>query len=90
MEAVDPLRVILSFGLVLGLIGLFGFALKRFVNRNPNWLKQPQGRIKIVETRMLDARKKLVLIRLDDRDHLVLLSPQGDTLITSTQGLANE
>lgn len=40
-------------------------------------------RLGLVEVRPLDAKHKLVLLRRDDREHLVLLGTDGDLLIES-------
>lgn len=38
-------------------------------------------RLKVLETLSVDHRRKLVLIRRDDREHLLLLGPDHATLI---------
>ncbi len=40
-----------------------------------------QRRLAIVEVLALDNRRRLVLIRRDTSEHLVLLGPAGDTLV---------
>jgi flagellar protein FliO/FliZ len=40
-----------------------------------------QRRLSLVEVRPLDAKHKLVLLRRDDREHLVLLGATSDLLI---------
>lgn len=40
-------------------------------------------RLSLVEVRPLDAKHKLVLLRRDDREHLVLLGATSDLLIES-------
>jgi flagellar protein FliO/FliZ len=42
-----------------------------------------QRRLSLVEVRPLDAKHKLVLLRRDDREHLVLLGAASDLLIES-------
>lgn len=42
-----------------------------------------QRRLGVVEALPLDAKRRLVLIRRDDREHLILLSATGDLLIDS-------
>ena len=39
-------------------------------------------RLKLGETLMLDPRRRLVLVRCDDREHLLLLSPAGDVVVS--------
>lgn len=86
MDTVEPLRILLSFGLVIGLIGMCALGLRVLARRNPQWMmQQTTGRLQVIETRMLDARRKLVLIKRDEQEHLLLLSPQGETLIESVK-----
>lgn len=79
MDGVDPLRIIVSFGVVLALIGLTAMALRYLAQKNPTWLKSVSGaRLQVVESRMLDARRRLVLVKRDGQEHLLLLTPNGD------------
>lgn len=38
-------------------------------------------RLQIVEILPLDARRRAILLRRDDREHLVILGTQGETVI---------
>jgi len=90
MEEYSLLRVLFSFGLVLGLIGMFALALRTLAQKNPGWAMQKTGgRLQVIETKMLDARRKLVLIKRDEQEHLLLLSPQGELLVEKIEGKAN-
>lgn len=44
------------------------------------------ARLAVVEVKVLDPRRKLVLLRHDAREHLVLLGPNQDLLIESGAG----
>ena len=82
MDTVDPLRIIFAFGLTLGLIALCAYVLRYMASRNPQWLMaKGSGRLQVVETKMIDARRKLVLIKRDEQEHLLLISPQGETVV---------
>ena len=73
------LRFMFALILVLGLIGALTWAARRFGfggQLTPNAGKSP--RLSVVEVRTLDSRRKLVLLRRDDREHLVLLGPNQD------------
>ncbi len=41
-------------------------------------------RLSVVEVMALDAKRRLVLVRKDDREHLILLSNAGDQVVEST------
>ena len=78
-------RFVLALLFVLGLIGSAAWAIKRFgVERR--LLGRAQGRrrrLSILEVQPLDARRKLVLLRRDTVEHLVLLSANQELLIES-------
>lgn len=82
MDVVDPLRIIFAFGFVLGLIGLLALTLRYFAKKNPGWgLNKKDGRLQIIETKMIDTKHKLVLIKRDEQEHLLLLSPQEQHVV---------
>ena len=43
-----------------------------------------QRRLSVVEALPIDAKRRLILVRRDDREHLILLSANGDLLVDST------
>ena len=74
------LRFALALILVLGLIALLAWLLRRFgmgvkVTKN--------RRLGIVEVQMLGPRHRLMLIRRDEVEHLVVVGPGSDTVIES-------
>ena len=77
-------RFLLALVLVLALIGGLAWAARRFGfggQLTPNTGKSP--RLSVVEVRVLDSRRKLVLLRRDGCEHLVLLGPNQDLLLES-------
>jgi flagellar protein FliO/FliZ len=80
MEYETYLRFALALLLVLGLIAIFAWALRRFgfggALRADN-----RRRLQILETTPLGPRHRLVLIRRDQMEHLLLLGPQGDLVV---------
>ena len=38
-------------------------------------------RLDVIEARAIDARRRLVLVRRDGVEHLLLLTPSGDTVV---------
>ncbi|CCQ74112.1 flagellar biosynthetic protein FliO [Magnetospira sp. QH-2] len=66
---------------VLGLIGLLALIARKFGmgNKVPSRGAGRRKRLSLVEVMPLDARRRLVLIRRDDRDHLILLGPANGT-----------
>lgn len=68
---------------VLGLLALALFAVRRFDLRLPGRVGgAARGRIMIVERASIDAKRSLLLIRQDGREHLLLLSPEGHLMLS--------
>lgn len=77
-------RFLLALLFVLALIAALTWAARRFGiggHLAPNTGKSP--RLKIVEVKTLDPRRKLILVRRDDREHLILLGIGPDLLVES-------
>ncbi len=68
-------RMLVSLGLVLGLLAALTWALKKYGAKLglPMAIKQGKTRIQMVDVTPLDARHRLVLIRRDKVEHLILL-----------------
>ncbi len=78
------LRFMFALILVLGLIAALTWAARRFGfggQLTPNAGRTP--RLSVIEVRTLDSRRKLVLLRRDASEHLVLLGPNQDLLLES-------
>ncbi|WP_374377189.1 flagellar biosynthetic protein FliO [Dongia sp.] len=80
MEFDTYLRFILALLLVLGLIAILAWVLRRFgfggmVRANS------RRRLQVLETTPIGPRHRLVLVRRDAVEHLVLLGPQGDVVV---------
>jgi flagellar protein FliO/FliZ len=43
---------------------------------------QGPRRLKISESLMLDPRRRLVIVRCDEREHVLLLGPGGDVVVS--------
>jgi len=75
MEFEAYLRFVLALAAVLGLIGLIAWTVRRLGLVPGGGLGGPKGRrLGVVEAMAMDGKRRLVLIRRDDREHLVLLS----------------
>ncbi len=84
MDSVDFTQFMLAFAFVLGLIGLMGWGLKRYGKPGGIYgAKAGQGRIQVVEIAPLDYKRRLVLIRRDDVEHLLLVADGRETVIES-------
>lgn len=82
MEPGLYLRFLVALVFVLGLIGLIAWLAKRFGLAGR--LAPTAGRerrLEIVEVRPLDGKRRLVLLRRDSVEHLVLTGADSDLLI---------
>lgn len=70
----------LALFVVLALMGLLAFILKK-INTIQSGLTGKSNRLKIVEQRMIDPKTKAAIIRCDNKDHLVLISQNGNIVI---------
>lgn len=79
MELADSLRFVAALGIVLA--GIFGLAwgLRRL--GIAHGLVVQGARLEVIETRALDTRRRLVLVRRDGVGHLLLLGAGADLLI---------
>lgn len=85
MEPVSLFKVLLAFLFVLSLIGLLAMLAKRY--KLPEKLAGSgitTKRLSVQDVLYLDAKRRLVLIRRDNVEHLVLLG-QGHETIVETQ-----
>ena len=83
MEYVSLERFVAAFVAVVTLIGGLAFLLQRpFAQK---YLKGRVGRdnarLQVVEMLYVDPKRKLVLIKRDDKEHLLLLGSTGDHVV---------
>ncbi len=84
MEASVYLRFMLVLVLVLGLIVGLGWLLKRLgIGDGARGPLTRRRRLGTIESASLDSRHKVVLVRRDDVEHLVLVGPNTSQVIES-------
>ncbi|HAI31958.1 MULTISPECIES: flagellar biosynthetic protein FliO [unclassified Thalassospira] len=87
MELSAYFRFVAALLFVLGIIGVFALLARRFVpgarNINRRGVKR---RLSVVEVVPVDTKRRLVLLKRDDTEHLVMLGPNGDTVIERNIG----
>ena len=83
MDFDSYVRFVLALVFVLGLIGLLAWLGRRF-GMTPNSNRVGSGRrLQIVETAAVDGKRRLVLVRRDDTEHLLMLAVAGDIVVES-------
>ena len=82
MDWMQILRMIFALAIVLGLIFMLAYVLKRYAPQLMAQLQAKRGerRLQVVETLVLDPARRLVLVRLDNEERLILLG-EGHELI---------
>ncbi len=82
MSFLDLLRGVLSLAITLGLIGLAAWGVRRYAPQLMARLNAQKGerRMQVVETLVLDPARRLVLVRVDTEERLILLG-EGKELI---------
>ena len=81
MDLLDLLRTFGALAVVLGLMVGALWALRRW---GGGWLPAASGqarRLAVVEQLSVDPKRRLVLIRRDSREHLLLLTAEGALVV---------
>jgi flagellar protein FliO/FliZ len=82
MEFTTYLRFILALALVVGLIFALAWVLRRFgLGGSFQRAVGRKRRLSTIESASLDARHRVVLVRRDDVEHLVLIGPNTSQVI---------
>ncbi len=83
MDYADYFRFLLALIFVLGLIGGLALLARRAGFGYPANPKSGSAnrRLEVIETAMVDGRRRLVLVRRDDVEHLLILGQNSETLI---------
>lgn len=79
MDILDYMRFFGALVLIVGLIAGVAWVAKRF-GLAPK-VTGGGGRIGVVAVQSLDTRRKLVLVRRDNREHLLILGPTSETVV---------
>jgi flagellar protein FliO/FliZ len=81
MDTMLLLKFFSAFIFVIALMLLLSWVMKRMGLAGSVMTGVAKRRLKIVEFLPIDHRRRLVLVRRDDREHLLLLGPQGETVV---------
>lgn len=89
LELADLGRTIMGLGAVLLLVAVVFLVLRRF-GPDATALSGAKGRrLAMIESLALDPRTRLLLVRHDDREHLLVVSSTGTaTVVTATSDAA--
>jgi flagellar protein FliO/FliZ len=82
MDMTDALRYLGALALVLALVGAAGLALRRY--GLPGIGGGAGRRLTVVESLMLGKNHRLLIVRCDGTEHLLVTAPQGTSVIASS------
>ena len=80
-QSVPIMQVVFACAVVIGLLALLAFGLKLAARRNLPFLKSGSRRMQVVESMNLDIRRRLVIVRCDETEHLLLLGGDRDLVV---------
>ena len=83
MDTVNYVKFILALVFVLGLIGILTLIVRRFglgVGQTP-FKRAHEKRLKLVEVMPIDGKRRLILFKRDNVEHLVILGATGETVV---------
>lgn len=78
------IQFVLALAFVIALIVLVAWVMRRIGFGGMTATSGRQRRLGVVEVLPLDGKRRLVLVRRDDREHLLLLSAFGDQVVDQT------
>jgi flagellar protein FliO/FliZ len=81
MDTIDYIRFLAALALVIGLIMALSWGLKRMGVGTSSTALTSRRRLRTVESTSIDSRHRLVLVRRDAVEHLVLLGPTSSQVI---------
>ena len=92
MDLIDFSRYFAALLVVLGLLG--GFALLARRGWIPSSIQgvsglsglagpRPERRLSVKETLILDPRRRVVIVKADGEEHVLLLGPERETVLSS-------
>jgi len=76
------LRLAIALLAVLALMGGLAMLLKKLgLSTNASIKTGDKRRLSIVESLPLDPRRRLVIVKCDDKEHLIILSANGEVVV---------
>ena len=88
MNFLDLVRAVFGLAFTLGLIGIVAWAARRYAPQLLARLQAERGarRLQVIETLVLDPARRLVLVRVDAEERLILLGEGRELIEPRGQG----
>ncbi len=81
MDIADYLRFVFALAFVIALIGLLAILARRYGMGYRNVPRATKRRLSISEIMPIDNKRRLVLIKRDDKEHLLVLGGTTDLVV---------
>jgi len=82
LELPTPVNFVIAFVVVLALIGAATWLVRRFgVTRLEAGARNRQPRLAVIDSAAVDGRRKLVIIRRDNVEHLLMIGGPSDVVV---------
>jgi len=83
LDVSTPWRIVIAFVIILPLIWLTFWALRRFGGERlgSTTARGRQPRLAVIDAAMVDGRRRLVLIRRDNVEHLLMIGGPSDLVV---------
>lgn len=81
MDIADYLRFVFAFAFVIALIGILAFAARRYGIGYRNVARTSKRRLAISEIMAIDNKRRLVLVKRDDKEHLLVIGGTTDLVV---------
>ena len=82
LELPTSVNFVIAFVVVLALIGIVAWAVRRFgVTRIEAAARARQPRLAVIDSASVDSRRKLVIVRRDNVEHLLMIGGPTDVVV---------
>lgn len=90
MEAISIIKTAGALGLVIGLIAIVAIAARHFGLTGGYGRRRDEKRLAVVEALTLDARRRVLLLRCDATEHLVLLGTNSEAVLSGKADIGQQ
>ncbi len=80
MDSAQFVKLAAALAFVLALMLMLALIMRR-INHGGSVMPMSRRRLKLVETLPIDPRRRLAIVRCDDREHLLILGTNGETVV---------
>lgn len=84
MNPAELFQAVIALLFVLALILLIAYLMRRFgIDRQWQFKANPKRRLEVIERLVIDPKRQLVLVRRDNKEHLIVIGQNEANLVES-------